>query len=516
MLVFALASVCFADGIVLPRVVDPGAVRIPDQEALISYVNGVETLAIETRFKGEGSEFAWIVPTPSRPEVSAGTLGTFPSLRALFAPRLKDLTGGAVLVIVIAGLLLVLVLDLLFWRKPARLAQWLALLGVLVFAGALFTPRLGSSRGLTAGIEPPRSVRVHERKIVGAYDVAVLGSQDGGELTRWLNENGFATPAAIRPVVDQYVKEGWSFVASRLRRDESGEALMTPHPLVLRFAAMAPVYPMRLTAQGMGESLALDLYVFGSGTASAQGMSQVCSAEVQRPGHRPGKGGWPLVRDPENAVEVSHSAIAALTAGAMHATKLSGSFKPLRMAQDLAISIGQPGTKNSYVVSHEDAVLASVAAFLASSFLAGLVLLVKHHSVVTGARRVRLLGAVGGVGLAGAGAVMAWMPRVDTVPGRHAYFGSMIVRDAVYRLTYGDEREGLKKVASLDEARARLRERLSTEAARYWRVNDLKEGDGPGEYRLESEDGWLVLKYVDFLGREERGGILPLDAPGTR
>src|SRR5262245_27027554 len=127
---------------------DPASVRIPDQQALISYVNGVETLAIETRFTGEGAEFARIVPTPSKPEVSAGTLGTFPSLRAMMAPRLKEIGDEAAAVSVMVGVLLLVVLDLLFWRKPAKLVGWLTLTCGVLLAAAVLMPSLGKTRGL--------------------------------------------------------------------------------------------------------------------------------------------------------------------------------------------------------------------------------------------------------------------------------------------------------------------------------------------------------------------------------
>ena len=56
---------CFADGKVFP-VIDHRA-SIPDQQALIAWRDGIETLAIETRFVGTGTDFAWVVPLPSVP-----------------------------------------------------------------------------------------------------------------------------------------------------------------------------------------------------------------------------------------------------------------------------------------------------------------------------------------------------------------------------------------------------------------------------------------------------------------
>src|SRR5215471_4884724 len=61
---------------------------IPDQQALIHYASGVETLVVETRFTGTGTDFAWVVPLPCVPEISAATTGLFPTLRAIMEPEL--------------------------------------------------------------------------------------------------------------------------------------------------------------------------------------------------------------------------------------------------------------------------------------------------------------------------------------------------------------------------------------------------------------------------------------------
>lgn len=70
----------WADGKVFPPVATPAEVTIPDQRALISWANGMERLIIETRLAGSGTNFAWVVPLPSRPTVEPATSGLFPTL----------------------------------------------------------------------------------------------------------------------------------------------------------------------------------------------------------------------------------------------------------------------------------------------------------------------------------------------------------------------------------------------------------------------------------------------------
>lgn len=68
-----------ADGKFFPPTALPANVTIPDQRALIHFTNGIERLVIETRFVGEGTNFAWVVPLPSQPVIEAATTGLFPT-----------------------------------------------------------------------------------------------------------------------------------------------------------------------------------------------------------------------------------------------------------------------------------------------------------------------------------------------------------------------------------------------------------------------------------------------------
>jgi hypothetical protein len=469
-------------------------VRIPDQEALISYVDGVETLAIETRFKGEGSEFAWIVPTPSRPEVSAGTLGTFPSLRAAFAPRVRRLGQGVAAAICMLALLQVMLLDLLFWRRRATIVQWLALLAALIFGFGLFMPTLGHTRGIAG--EVLTGVQVHERTVVGAYDVAVLSSADGGDLMRWLADNGFAAPQSVRPVVDQYVKDGWCFVASRVRRDGAGAPVMTPHPLVFKFAAKAPVYPMRLTAKGMEDRLGLDLYVFGAGDASAPGMRVVSTGPItHEDSHIRGRG---------ESLEVTHRALAGLTAGAAHATKLSGSVSPDQMNQDMVLAIGAPTTKVDLVMSRGDAAAAAVMGAQAGAIVASIVLLIRHRKRIEGRARLGALRAMAVAAAVIGGGLFLWIPKAETVESRMAALGYSYLRNSAAAVLNDLDKTGRGEVKSLEEARERLRKELPAQIKDYGIDDTFTEGDGPGQYSLEEGDGWIWLRYIDMYGREKR------------
>ncbi len=133
-----------------------------------------------------------------------------------------------------------------------------------------YTPRRSRWDAFThfraAGM-PTSEVEVVERKKVGVYDVAVLSASDSGALLRWLQQNGFAFPDKARPVLSDYIKRKWTFVALRIHPDE--EKLWVERslnkgtliPLKFSFSSPEVVYPLKISSLNKGETEVL-LYVF--------------------------------------------------------------------------------------------------------------------------------------------------------------------------------------------------------------------------------------------------------------
>src|SRR5690349_6150137 len=82
-----LPATAFGDGGFIPATALQ-RVQIPDQRALIHFADGTETLVIDTAFKGEGTNFAWIIPVPAIPTVETATTGLFTTLQIIFQPRI--------------------------------------------------------------------------------------------------------------------------------------------------------------------------------------------------------------------------------------------------------------------------------------------------------------------------------------------------------------------------------------------------------------------------------------------
>jgi len=263
LLLFCPSLAAFADGMIIPTIASPAHVTIPDQRALICYNNDIERLVIETRFTGAGTNFAWVVPLPAPPLIEAATTGVFPTLQYLFRPEVvHEVTPYYI------GILLGLGFACLFWRAlrgPWGFARFLILICLLLMLASILLPTLSrASRKAMGSSTSPEMVSVLDRKLVGIYETTTITSSDPRALQNWLRDNGYdITPEAI-PIINDYLKEGWVFVASKVHRDADRTDASTPHPLSFTFKTANPVYPMRLTGLN-SQSLLVDLYYFGTG-----------------------------------------------------------------------------------------------------------------------------------------------------------------------------------------------------------------------------------------------------------
>lgn len=297
-------------------------VRTPDQQALIAWQDGIETLVVETNLAGKGDEFAWVVPLPNVPEVSPATTGLFPTLRHLTQPR------------VIGGV------PLLFWPITVfAVAIGLACnkhpwIGLSVFV--VYGIYLAVAPKYTTGSEKSedaaqQSVKVYARQQIGSYDTVTLSADNGDDLAAWLKTEGYMISPDTLPVIEQYTKEGWVFVAARITRHED-EDLVTPHPLIFKFAAAEPIYPLRLTGVD-NKDCRIDLYIAGPGTAQAEGFTVKRCGRLDAPPPDAPADWAPRKHDIPNA----HPLLRRVCGDTGVMTKLSATLEPQAMEDDLAI-----------------------------------------------------------------------------------------------------------------------------------------------------------------------------------
>jgi hypothetical protein len=317
-----------ADGKVWPGI-GYAKVNIPDQRALIHYSNGAERLVIETSFVGPGTNFAWVVPLPAVPKIEPVSSAVFTTLPVIFQPKVVLKVGHwwfPVLLVLGLGALVTSIVH-----RGGTPWGLFAVLIVLLFLGSLLLPSLSraSSRSMAGGassVAAP-SVRILDRQRVGVFDTVTLSAKDPKALASWLNTNGFATPTSAAPVIADYVKDGWVFVAARVTRSTNTTEATSPHPLSFTFPTRKPVYPLRLTGVDNGPCT-IDLYVFGPQRAETLGLQVTrCDRPTYHEEFR-----WPRLEG--GKVRVRHAELAGLVNGAPVATKLTGTLTPAQMRRD--------------------------------------------------------------------------------------------------------------------------------------------------------------------------------------
>lgn len=408
-------NLSLADGMVFPEIYYP-KIEIPSQQALIHHSGGIERLVIETAFLGEGTNFAWVVPLPSAPEVRPVSGIFFAGLRQAFQPQLvhrvnpywagvlfftglaflgmrslRDETGWVrdvplcLLLAAGAGVtgrhaafgLVALGLCLctrLFARSPAIYA-------LLLLVGASFAaifvhlpnvrgPRLIQTMGGGAEIKevPAGGVSVISTQQAGIFEITTIRGNSAAAVLEWLRGNGYHAPAEAEVPLRRYVEKGWVFAASKARRAEGNSRLAALHPLVFTFATPSAVYPTSLTAIGAREC-SIALYVFGNRRATARHF-QTERCDRLALGSE-GKRGplWPGLRiaDPE---------VWDLIAGSTVGTKLTGKLTPARMANEVEIRSSFFWKRGRWVYSSSGALMIALNVALplavAGWFLAGL------------------------------------------------------------------------------------------------------------------------------------------------
>ncbi len=211
--------------------------RIGDQMTFVFYKDGVETFVIRPGFRGKVEEFGMLIPFPTPPAVRKVPDAIFQHIQAAIDPP-------------------EVVVDL----SPRHEFMMRARGGVKAAAAA---PGLALQKD---------QVRVIREEAVGMYEVAVLEAGSAAALKRWMTEHKYRYPEGMDKVCDEYIRQGWCFVAVKTR--VSGKRQVDPRPgqrqvkpglppgagfdgfvqaMGFRFRTPELVVPMRLSAYNQGE-----------------------------------------------------------------------------------------------------------------------------------------------------------------------------------------------------------------------------------------------------------------------
>ncbi len=239
-----IAVLARADGGFFPDMAGAvGDAHTTQQHAVLCFDGSTETLILRTAYEGDGGRFAWVVPTASL--VTRGNAATAD-------PGILD--------------------DLDLATAPRQWSVWGR--GVLGCGG-------GGAPQQQVQPQQQSAVAVFDSFAVDDYRITTLGAQESQALVQWLNARGYGFDKSAEDVLAGYIAQGWFFAAVEVEpsgkhqptdRNDFGEPLPpgggqqptgadAMPPLVLRFAAARPVYPMRISAVSTEGQVEVLLYV---------------------------------------------------------------------------------------------------------------------------------------------------------------------------------------------------------------------------------------------------------------
>ncbi len=207
------------------------ATVVTDHRMILSVGQGESTLYDQIRYQGLPSEFAWVLPISGE-----ATVG-------LSADTLFATIGGFTQTQVIP--------------PPRNCPQ-----GPNCNSNFGATSASEDSRSAGASPQSPPDVTVTKVENVGPYATVQLQSTNAEALNAWLAENKFTVPADVKPVIAQYVKENFNFLAMKLRPGANVQAM---RPVRVTTKGPQVVLPLRMVAAGTGPIVGITLWVVGQG-----------------------------------------------------------------------------------------------------------------------------------------------------------------------------------------------------------------------------------------------------------
>ncbi len=155
--------------------------RIGLQQTYVYFDKGVESFVIRPGFQGKVDNFGMLIPFPSPPALRKVPDNVFDQIAAAVDPP-------------------EVVVDLR--PKPEFMMDMAA-------EGA--APMSFSASRKKSG------VKVLKEEAVGMYEVAVLEAGSAAALKKWMDKNKFQYPKGMDSVCEEYITEGWCFVAVKTK-----------------------------------------------------------------------------------------------------------------------------------------------------------------------------------------------------------------------------------------------------------------------------------------------------------
>ncbi|MFN0053846.1 MAG: DUF2330 domain-containing protein [Planctomycetales bacterium] len=161
----------------------------------------------QASFQSQGDDFAFLIPTPTQPELEESGNEAFPLLRRLTEPGIQ---------------------------RVSRRTQGGG-------CGCGSTP-------IAPGSFPAEDqVAVIEEKQLAGFDAVVLEAASGEALVEWLREHDYEFSPAAQTWAQPYIDSGWMITALRVSKSEAGQSDRRVDAAALRlsFQTDRPLFPYR-------------------------------------------------------------------------------------------------------------------------------------------------------------------------------------------------------------------------------------------------------------------------------
>jgi Uncharacterized protein conserved in bacteria (DUF2330) len=138
---------------------------------------------------------------------------------------------------------------------------------------------LSASEGGTSGgggASNGGGVNVIAQEVVGPYETVQLEATDPNALNDWLESHGYQIPGEIQPIIDDYLAEGFNFLAMRL---VPGVGVDKMSPVRITTPGAQAALPLRMVAAGTGATTTVTLFVIGEGRYQPQNFPSFDIAE---------------------------------------------------------------------------------------------------------------------------------------------------------------------------------------------------------------------------------------------
>jgi Uncharacterized protein conserved in bacteria (DUF2330) len=130
-----------------------------------------------------------------------------------------------------------------------------------------FAANNGGTAEAPSGSDATGTVMVLVQENVGPYATVQLHATDSSALDNWLAQNGYDIPTDVAPVIAEYVKEGFDFLAMKLLPNQGVQAM---RPVRVTTPGASLSLPLRMAAIGTGASVGITIWVVADGRYEPQ------------------------------------------------------------------------------------------------------------------------------------------------------------------------------------------------------------------------------------------------------